>query len=162
MIYQSLGNMPAERALLFQWQEGGGSPVLSGTHGSSSANSLIFSVPSLIISFTFLLHCKPGSPRDPLHTSCFSSIYLEISGLAGKIRCKIGVLLTSPPGHSFSFLSKILWFWISNHLSILHFTSSCCNRPPNFNSWLTSLSSTQLLSSLSVTSKSRWMILPVV
>ena len=82
--------------------------MLSGTHGSSSANSLIFSVPSLIISFTFLLHCKPGSP---LGSSTYKLLFLHLPGNigpAGKIRGKIGVLLTSPPGHSLSFLSKIL------------------------------------------------------
>ena len=104
----------AERAL-FQKQKWGWSPVLSGMHRLSSVNSLIFSVSSLFISFTFLLYCKP------LGSSMYKLFFFHLPGNIGhvsKIKCETGLLLTSLPGPSLFLLPKVPWLWISNHVSI--------------------------------------------
>ena len=110
--------LQAERAPFFQKQKWGVSPVLSGTCRLSSANSLIFSVSSLLISFTFLLFCKPDLP---LGSSIYKLFFFHLPGNIGyvsKVRCEAGLLLSSPPGPSLFLLPKVPWLWISHQLSI--------------------------------------------
>ena len=146
---------PGSQPLLSRVSNERGSPMPSGIHGSSSSNSLIFSVHSRNISFTYCYIANLAFPWDPLMWCLF---FLPIPGHIGpthKIRCGTGVFLASAPSHSPFLLPEILWHWTSYRLTVPPTTSSSGGHPPDFNSWLT-------VTVFLVTAKSRWMILSIL
>lgn len=146
-------------ASTFQWQEWEGS-LCPLDHMDHHQQTLVFSVPSLNISFIFLLHWKPASSLGSSHVVATFFHVLGNIKPASKIGCGISVCLASPPTHSLFFLTKILWLWISYQLTTLPITSSYCSHPPDFNSWLTA-TLFNAIAALILRSKSRWMILPI-